>query len=198
MLHMTMSSLTRTSARRWLLAAALALLLMLPLAAPAMADGGVSQTQIKVALTAGKNQTAQATATLTDATGKPITKADLTFIRKTTFGRLTLDTVTTDFMGQATVTLPTHAGQQILVTAQYGGGPAFAPSQSQATLTLPAAPAAPTHLGFYSQMPNPWFVLALVIVLGGVWFTYGIAFHTVRQIRRAGEKSAGHEAAAAD
>ena len=185
-------------AKLWLLSLTLVMLMMLPLAATALADGTgqaaqtaipAVATQLQVSLAASGKNTAKATATLTDATGKVRPNAPVTFIRQTTFGQLTLDTVNTDFEGQAQVTLPTYPGQKILVTAQFPGMPGLAPSQAQATMSLPEVPQ-PVHLGFYSQLPNPWFVLVLVIVIGGVWFTYGIAFHTVRKIRGAGLKDA--------
>lgn len=130
-------------------------------------------------------QTAQATAVLTGPTGRPIQKANVVFRRKTTFGQVTLDTVATDFEGAASTTMPAYPGQRIEVTAEYSGGPGLAPAQAAGTLSLPEGPV-PRHLGIYSQVANPWYLAALLLVVGGVWSTYGYAFHLVRRIKRAG------------
>mgnify|MGYP001051711087 CR=1 FL=1 len=130
-------------------------------------------------------QDLEATAQLNDAAGEPLRGVEIQFIRRTTFGALLVDTQKTDFAGSASTILPAYPGQAVQVTAKFAGITGLAPSQDVESVSLPDLPPA-RHLGMFSQAPSPLHLTLLLVVVGGVWATYGYAFHLVRQVRKAG------------
>ena len=168
----------------------LAILLSLTLPTMALAASATPRplaaapTQLTLTLTQSGG-TAVAKAVLRDATGRPLRKGEVTFLRKTTFGQVTLATDTTGFDGDVSTNFAVYPGQSVQVTAQYGGGPGLGASQAKAQFILPPAPILRT-LGIYSQVPNPWYIAILVVVLGGIWSAYGYALALIRRIRGAG------------
>ncbi|MGE5673836.1 MAG: hypothetical protein ACM3XM_08105 [Mycobacterium leprae] len=185
--------------KRWTTSLGLVLLMLLLVAGTALAAGNSSSdksakptgpavaTQLTETLTLVPKQanTAQAEATLKDASGRPLTGKEVDFTRKTTFGVLDLGTAKTSFDGTAEMPLPAYAGQTIQVTAKFAGDTGLAAATSDvATLTLQPDPI-PRTLGIYSELPNPWYVAALVVVVGGVWVIFALVAALIAKLKRA-------------
>ncbi|HYF90610.1 MAG TPA: hypothetical protein VD969_00035 [Symbiobacteriaceae bacterium] len=161
-------------------------------AAPGAAPGAKAEPQgprgataLTFTLSAKTDQSAVALAVLTGTDGKPIGRAPVQFSRKTTFGTQNLGTVNTDDKGQAQLDVQTYPGQQVSMRAQFAGNDALAPTVAQAAISVPAAAAQPLD-PLLTPRPNPWLVLGLGIVAGGVWFTYGWVYYMVGRLKRAG------------
>jgi hypothetical protein len=126
-----------------------------------------------------------------DARGAPVADAPVVVKVRTTFGWLPAGQASTDAAGRAQVDLPaTLRLEELSVEAGDEG-------QARTTLRLSQArPVAPRvrpggdvlsdlspQPGFISPYPVPLQVMLLVVVLGGIWTTYGYVAWRLSRIR---------------
>lgn len=143
-------------------------------------------TTLTVSIKRTEERAATATALLADLTGKPAAGEEISFARRTAFGWADLGRVRTGRDGTATVPFFAYDGQEITVTAKFAGDPKWKAAEAQSSLSLPEVPKPLPTGNLFSMYPNPKFVLGLVILVGGVWVTYGWVFFKLTRLRRAG------------
>lgn len=127
---------------RGILASLLATLALLALSPAAAAAAGPAPTQLRVAVppAAQLGEAAQVQARLTDASGKPIAGALVTFTAKLGFLEASSDVAladaTTDEAGLATTEIDLRTEGQIPITAVYKGDAQHAPSSASAPIDI--------------------------------------------------------------
>lgn len=142
-------------------------------------------TSVSLALTPRDDGDLLARAVLTDARGQPMADRTITFILTTQFGgELVLDTPTTMEDGSAVVRIPATGANAMRITAYFEGGDGLAYSESQADATLSAGQMEHPLGQLSARTAPPVLALALIVVLGGVWATYGFVVYQVALIRR--------------
>lgn len=152
--------------------------------APESAAPAPAPTQLALRLERNGANQARAVAVLTEPGGQPLQSAAITFMRKSTFGQVSLATVRTNRAGMAAADLPISPGQDVNVTATFRGSKSWGPSEAGANLSVPAV-AVSRSAGLYTQRPNPWFLAILLVVVGGVWLTYALVFFLLFRLSRA-------------
>lgn len=149
------------------------------------APAPAAPTQLALRLEPDGADQARAVAVLTDPSGQPLQNATITFLRKTTFGEVSLGTVRTNGAGLAAADLPVSPGQEVKVTAAFKGSRSWRATEAGASLSVPAVAATSRPPGLYTQRPNPWFLAILLVVVGGVWLTYAAVFYLLFGLSRA-------------
>mgnify|MGYP000280096466 CR=1 FL=1 len=126
-----------------------------------------------------------ARATLLDAGGGPLTNAPIVFTQRTALGGdLVLGRPTTMEDGGAVVKIPATGSEAIRVTAAFEGGDGLAYAEAYGEITAPGQPMAHQPGPLAAPTAPPALALTLLIVLGGVWTTYGFVVVQLVRIRR--------------
>lgn len=156
--------------------------------ADAHSDEPVAETRLALELKDPTGEGIAARAVVTDSMGMALMNAPVWFYRKTSFGRLRLGPVMTNQEGVATVVVPAKPGQKIEVSAIFAGSATLARSESSTSVDLPPSPEAGRRPpgGLTTPYPNPLHVLLIVVIVGGVWVTYGTVVYTLFRIKREG------------
>ncbi len=136
----------------------------------------------------------EATATLTDPRGRAVSGAEITFLRRTTFGWLEVVRVTTGADGtvRTVLSLPPGAGQEIQAVAEVEDQPVQRilrvdrsterrPRTRPGEATLEVLSAQP---GFISPYPPVRLLVTLLPILLGVWMTYAVVVYQLYGIAR--------------
>jgi hypothetical protein len=146
--------------------------------------GSGAQGFLALELTLGEDGSVLARATLQDSKGNPVAGQPIIFNQQTSVGsELELGTLVTGDDGSALVSIPAVAGQDLEVTAESEGGNGIGFTRVAANLTVPGVPDAHPVGALSSATPPPILALILLIVLGGVWATYGAVVYQVFRIR---------------
>ncbi len=129
-------------------------------------------------LTPGAQTTLQATL-MDTATNTAISGENLSFVKVTTFGSLSLGTAATDTRGEARVAFSSAYAGTYSILVSFAGDSGYAPSNVTIAVTV---------LGGASTPPPPLpedlvIVLVILAVVGGVWATYGAVGFLVFGIR---------------
>lgn len=144
-----------------------------------------AQTYLSVALEPRQDGSTLARAVVQDARGNPLGGVPIAFTLVTSVGgELDLGAPITISDGSAVINIAAAPGQTLKIAAQFEGGSGFGFSETSAEITAPGV-AVEHSLGALAS-PNPPLLLALtlLIVLGGVWATYGSALYQVFRIKR--------------
>ncbi len=113
------------------------------------------------------------------STNQGIPGMTLTFSLLTTFGWLRLGNLSTDDSGKAAMDYSPAAASTYTVRVVFNGNATYAPSNATATFTiLPAKPTQPTGLS-----PDTIIASVILVVVAGVWSTYGFVAWQVAGIR---------------
>jgi len=132
-----------------------------------------------------------ARAILVDARGSPMANFPVAFTLHTVLGGdLVLSTPTTMENGSAVVKIPARGSEQVKVTASFEGGNGFAYAEASGEIAAPGQPMEHQPSALSAPTAPPVLALALLMVLGGVWATYGYVVYQVICIRR-GEQTGG-------
>ncbi len=117
---------------------------------------------------------------LRNDTNRPLPSLPVSVFAQTAFGFLELGTAYTNEQGVAAVEYATLGAGEFLIGAAFAGGSNRLASVAWMRLVVPPA------VGDASALPRGLLVLQsiIVIVLGGVWLTYGYAFFVVRSAMR--------------
>jgi hypothetical protein len=127
-----------------------------------------------------------ARATLLDASGNPLTDQPVIFTLRTSLGGdLVLGTPTTIQNGSAVLKIPATGSETMNVTAAFEGGNGLAYAEASKEIIAPGAPMEHQPGALSTPSAPPALALALLVVLGGVWVTYGFVVHQVVRIRQA-------------
>lgn len=126
-----------------------------------------------------------ARATLQTADGSPLVNVPVIFTLHTSLGGdLVLGSPTTMQDGSAVVKIPATGGEHLQVTALFEGGNGLAYAEAANTITASGPPMQHQPGALSAPTAPPALALALLIVLGGVWATYGFVGYQVLRIRR--------------
>jgi hypothetical protein len=144
-------------------------------------------TSMSLDLSPSNNESALARVMLADSRGSPVSGEPVTFTLHTSVGgELILGTPLTAEDGSAELIIPATAGQTLRVSASFEGGNGFASSQYQAEIKMPGE-ALTNPVGVLSSpTPPPVLAMILLVVLGGIWLTYGSVVFQVFRIRNEG------------
>lgn len=151
-------------------------------------EGGLS-TSLALALSPRDEESALATVTLVDARGDPISGVPVTFTLHTSVGgELELGSPITREDGTAVLKISAAPGQSLLISAAFEGGNGLGFSEFSSEITMPGDPETTPIGSLSSPTPPPVLALILLIVLGGIWVTYGTVVYQVFRIRSGGVK----------
>ena len=126
-----------------------------------------------------------ARATLQDARGSPIADVPVIFILRTSLGGdLVLGTPTTIKNGSAVIKIPATGIESLKVTAAFEGGNGLAYAEASREITVPGVKMMHPLAALSEPTAPPALALALLVVLGGVWLTYGYVVYQIARIRR--------------
>ena len=126
-----------------------------------------------------------ARATLRTARESPLADVPVIFMVRTSLGGdLVFGAPTTMENGSAVVKIPATGGARLKVTAIYEGGSGFAYSETSGEIISPGLPMEHRPGGLSAPTAPPALALALLVVLGGVWATYGFVVYQIVRIRR--------------
>lgn len=146
-------------------------------------------TSLALVLSPADEQSAIAQVTLVDARGDPISGVPVTFTLHTSVGgELELGSPITTEDGTAVLNISTTPGQALQVSAAFEGGSGYGFSEYSAEITMPGEPVTNPIGPLSSPTPPPVLALILLIVLGGIWITYGSVVYQVFRIRSGGVK----------
>ncbi|MFQ5854304.1 MAG: c-type cytochrome, partial [Anaerolineae bacterium] len=115
--------------------------------------------------------------------GKPIPEAPITLFRQTVMGgSLPVAEATTDSQGEAILQVAAVKDQTWVLEAAYVGSDNWGPAKAQGKVKLRGTATLPPVIsGLTSPTPPPAFAAILVVVVGGVWATYGyVVYQLVR------------------
>lgn len=123
-----------------------------------------------------------ARATLTDKNQDPLEGKPVIFTLRTSVGGdLILETPTTVENGSAVVKIPASAGKVMRVTAEFEGGDGLAYAAASNEVEVPGQPVEYRLRGLSAPAPPPTLALLFLILLGGIWITYGyVAYQALR------------------
>ncbi len=150
--------------------------------------------RVTVSVDSGSKGAFRVTADVVDANGEPVASAPVVLKARTTFGWLSIAKASTGATGRVEATLPAtlrsgeisaEAGDdgQVRATVRFGEGKFAAPSVRPGRDALSSLSPQP---GFISPYPVLLQVALLVVILGGIWTTYGYVGWLLSQIRNAG------------
>ncbi len=123
--------------------------------------------------------------TLLDAGGNPLADQPVIFSLRTSLGGdLMLGAPTTIENGSAALKIPATASERLRVTAAFEGGNGLAYTEATSEITVPGLPMQHLPGPLSTATAPPTLALALLVVLGGVWATYGFVVYQVVRIRR--------------
>ncbi len=126
-----------------------------------------------------------ARATVQDASGNPIANAPVIFTLHTSLGGdLVLGAPTTMEGGSAVLKIPATGSEKLRITASFEGGYGFAYAEASSETTAPGLPMRHEPGPLSAPTAPPALALALLVVLGGVWATYGFVVYQIVRIRR--------------
>ncbi len=149
-------------------------------------ESGAS-TSLGLQLSSSNDESALARVMLADSRGSPISGVPVTFTLHTSVGgELILGTSLTAGDGSAELIIPATAGQTLRVSASFEGGNGFTSSQYQAEIKMPGEAVANPVGVLSSPTPPPVLAIILLVVLGGIWLTYGSVVFQVFRIRNEG------------
>jgi len=144
-------------------------------------------TSLALEVSSSNEESALARVTLVDSRGSPISGVPVIFSLHTIVGgELVLGTSSTTEDGSAELLIPATAGQTLRVSASFEGGNGLASSQFMAEIQMPGEGAAIPVGVLSSPTPPPVLAIILLIVLGGIWLTYGAVVFQVFRIRNGG------------
>ena len=106
-------------------------------------------------------------------------------LRTSLGGDLVLGTPTTMEGGSAIVKIPATGSEHLKITAAFEGGNGLAYAEASSEITAPGLPMEHQPGALSAPTAPPTLALALLVVLGGVWATYGFVVYQVVRIRRA-------------
>lgn len=126
--------------------------------------------------------------TLRDDRSLPLAFRPISVFAQTTFGFLDLGSVLTNEQGLASVSYTPRAAGEFLLGAAFGGEEGYLASVEWMPLVITSAPPSASFLPrdvLFVQM-------LIVLVVGGVWATYGYSLFIIRQVfheeRKGGEE----------
>jgi hypothetical protein len=123
--------------------------------------------------------------TLQKGSGEPLGNAPVIFTLRTALGgELVLGSPTTMENGSAVVKIPATGGEQLKVTASFEGGNGLAYAETSGEISAPGAAMEHRPAGLSAPTAPAPLAFGLLIVLGGVWATYGFVVYQVFHIRR--------------
>jgi hypothetical protein len=126
-----------------------------------------------------------ARATVLDANGNPLADQPVIFTLRTSLGGdLVLGTPTTMESGSAVVKIPATGSEKLKVTAAFEGGNGLAYAEASSEISAPGLPMQHPPGALADPTAPPALALALLVVLGGVWATYGFVTYQVVRICR--------------
>jgi hypothetical protein len=127
-----------------------------------------------------------ARATLLDENGNPLADQPVIFTLRTSLGGdLVLGAPTTMDSGSAVVKIPATGSERLRVTAAFEGGNGLAYGEASSEIIAPGPPMEHRPGALSAPTAPPTLALTLLVVLGGVWATYGYVVYQVVRIRRA-------------
>ncbi len=146
-------------------------------------------TSVEMSVPAGNEplNDSEIVVTLRDDRSRPLAFRPLSVFAQTTFGFLDLGSVLTNEQGLASVTYMPRDEGEYLVGAAFAGEEGYLASVEWMPLVLTSAPP-PTSL-----LPRDRLVIQtlIILVVGGVWITYGYSLLIVRQAVRGEGEEAG-------
>lgn len=149
-------------------------------------ESGAS-TSLGLELSSSNDGSALAQVMLVDYRGSPISGVPVTFTLHTSVGgELVLGSSFTAEDGSAELAIPATAGQTLRVSASFEGGNGLAASQYQAEIKMPGEAVVNPVGVLSSPTPPPALAIILLVVLGGIWITYGGVVFQVFRIRNEG------------
>lgn len=164
-------------------------------AAPKASQPSAEPALITLQVQATPDGTIRIVATVLDARKAPVPGTPVAFKARTTFGWLDLAEVPTDAKGSAQVTT-SSTFRPVEIAAEAGEGDAVVRSAKwlggsrPVEMTVRPGRDALSRLspqpGFISPYPVPIQVIFLVIILGGIWTTFGYLVSLLLKIRRVG------------
>ncbi|MBI3160082.1 MAG: hypothetical protein HYZ26_10845 [Chloroflexi bacterium] len=120
---------------------------------------------------------------LMDARGNPMRGVPIVFSQSTSVGGvLDLGAPVTMDDGSAVMRIPAAGNQEIWVTASFEGGNGLAYAETSARLAVTGTPMEHPLGALSSPAPPLVLALTLLVVLGGIWATYGYVFYQVGRI----------------
>lgn len=126
-----------------------------------------------------------ARAVLQDARGKPIGDVPILFTLTTAVGgELELGAPITIDNGSAVIAIPAIPGRTLKVFAQFEGGGGFGFAETSAEISGPEESVEYVPSSLSSPTPPLSLALILLVVLGGVWATFGAVLYQVFRIQR--------------
>lgn len=147
--------------------------------------GSGAATSLALDLSPRSDGDVLAEAMLTTADGKPLGGVPITFTLRTSVGgELALAAAATMQDGSAVVRIPATSAEKLQITASFEGNDELGYAQASGEITVPGAPM--EHpLGALS-MPTapPVMAMTLLVVLGGIWATYGFVVFQMFRIRQ--------------
>lgn len=151
---------------------------------PVVAPAAEPALHAALALEPGPNGVVVARATVQDANGQPVANVPVTLDLLTALGgRLDIGSAKTDAQGTATIQYQAGLGRSLTLEARAGQG-----AQAVTTSATAATPGGEAWTPAPLISPNPpgAEVALLVVVLGGVWLTYGVVGRHLLGILREG------------
>ena len=125
-----------------------------------------------------------ARATVQDASGNPIANVPVIFTLHTSLGGdLTLGSPTSMEGGSAVIKISATGSEKLRITASFEGGNGFAYVEASGEITAPGLPMRHEPGPLSAPTAPPALALALLVVLGGVWATYGYVVYQIAHIR---------------
>ncbi|MFY9308273.1 MAG: NrfD/PsrC family molybdoenzyme membrane anchor subunit [Bacteroidia bacterium] len=131
-------------------------------------------------------------ATITDIqTHKPVQNTELNFYTSRTFGLLSLEDVTSDSLGKATIQIAKNfpAGDtlgNIKILARLEDNDLF--KDTSANITVQSvnrfAARTPYPRSIWTPQAPWWLIICFTLLLGGVWITYAYVIKTINNIKK--------------
>ncbi len=150
----------------------------------APAAPGAAATTLALALTPTGAGELEAEAALQDQEGKPVTGVPVAFYLQTAFGgRMKVGESHTDRRGVATLAYQAAPGQVVRLEAVFGGSTELQASQATASVALSAGEAPKPPGSLITPYPPLVPTLLLILVVSGVWLTYGFVLYQLYRIK---------------
>lgn len=168
------------------IAAGFVLSLVLAASAAGAAPPLPSRVLLESPATPARGKIFSISARLVDEGGHPIGDAAIVFYQATPFGPLPIKTVTTDQAGRASLRLREVYPDRLTLGARFAGDGRYSPAQAEGEIVFPRDPRThPAHPARHSPSPSLAVKSLVLLVVGGVWATYGYAILLIVQMVRA-------------
>ena len=143
-----------------------------------------ASASLALELTQRDDESVLARVMLKDARGSALSDVPIVLTMHTSLGgELELGTPVTVEDGSAVFVIPAVSGQKLVVSALFEGGNGLSFAQNSGEITMPGAPVAHPLGALSSPTAPPVLALILLVVLGGIWATYGMVVFQVFRIR---------------